>query len=121
MGCVANAGTKATCGRQATSFSRIQGRPTTEWPNALTSFMSEIQKHRVNGATPATPVRSRLTADVSISLVVYSKLAAPLPEEVVTLLMTNSTPTLAVWRGATLVAKLMDNETPQNCRHYETP
>ena len=28
--------------------------------------------------------------------------------------MTNSTPTLAVWRGTTLVAKLIDNETPKN-------
>jgi hypothetical protein len=28
--------------------------------------------------------------------------------------MTNSTPTLVVWRGATLVAKLIDNETPKN-------
>ena len=28
--------------------------------------------------------------------------------------MTNSTPTLAVWRGATFVAKLMDNQTPKN-------
>jgi hypothetical protein len=46
----------------------------------------------------------RLTAaDVSISLVVLQKVV-----------MTNSTPTLAVWtrRGETLVAKLIDNETP---------
>jgi hypothetical protein len=44
----------------------------------------------------------RLTAaDVSISLVVLQKVV-----------MTNSTPALAVWRGETLVAKLIDNETP---------